>query len=146
MSSWTGRLVMVASGMGFPLTQVAVSRMGRRGAILAEGVAVGLLARDAALIAAGTPRRLSTGPARLLYAETAVATAAVVLGLPLLADRDPRARVRSPRPTRLETMRRVAVGTLFGLHSWRYRIYLSPSRGLRSAEPSVESSAASGRA
>jgi hypothetical protein len=34
-----GRLVLVVSGMGFPLTQAVIARFGRRGAAVAEGVA-----------------------------------------------------------------------------------------------------------
>jgi hypothetical protein len=135
MSPWLGRFLMLTSGMGFPLAQVAIRRMGRGGAVLAEGVAAGLLARDVALIAMGIPQRLYPGPARLLFAETAAAAGAVALGLPLLGSRDPWARAGASRPGPLEAMRRFAIGTLFGLHSWRLRIYLSPSRGLRPVEP-----------
>ena len=45
-----GGLVLVLSGLGFPLTQAVIARFGRRGALVAEGVAVGLLVRDAALV------------------------------------------------------------------------------------------------
>ena len=68
-----GRGVLVASGMGFPLTQLAIRPFGRRGAILVEAVSVGLLARDAALLATGGSHRLGRGPARVLWLETAVA-------------------------------------------------------------------------
>lgn len=137
MSPWAGRAVLIASGLGFPLTQVAISRFGRSGAVLTEAVAAGLLARDAALIAKGTPERLRTGPARLLYAETAAAAAAAVLCLPVLAARDPRARAAAARPGVLEAFRRFFVGTLFGMHTMRFRVYLSADRGLRAAPNGV---------
>jgi hypothetical protein len=38
-----GQIVLAVSGLGFPLTQAVIARGGRRGAIVAEGVAVGQL-------------------------------------------------------------------------------------------------------
>ncbi len=83
-----GRTLLVLSGLGFPLSQVAIQRFGRRGAILVEAVAVGLLVRDAALLSAGTSHRLRRGPVRLVWFETAVAAVATLTGLrPLFQER-----------------------------------------------------------
>ena len=58
-----GRAVPVLSAMGFPLTQRVSRRFGLRGALVVEAACGGLLARDAAMIAAGVPRRLRRGAA-----------------------------------------------------------------------------------
>jgi hypothetical protein len=127
-----GPAILVLSGAGFPLTQVAIARFGRRGALLVQAVVVGLLMRDIVLIASGAPSRLRPGPAVLLWAEAAAAAAAATAGALLL--RDPEvasARQAGWAVPRGELFRRVAVGTLFGLHTVRFRIYLSPGSGLR---------------
>jgi hypothetical protein len=131
MAPMVGRLVLIASGLGFPLTQLALVRFGRRGAVLVEGVTAGLLVRDAALVAAGAPGRLLRYPALLLYAETAVAAAAAASSLPLVISPSARERVAEPSWTGWEALRRVVIGTLFGLHTLRFRIYLQPGHGLR---------------
>jgi hypothetical protein len=133
MSPATGRTVLLVSSIGFPLTQAAIRHLGRNGAVATEAVAVGLLARDVALIAAGAPRRLRRGPALLLRLETAVAALAAVTGLRLVADESARLRALEPKSVGAETLRRLAFGVLFGLHTARFRIYLSPGRGLRSS-------------
>ena len=127
-----GRLVLAVSGMGFPLTQLAIRRLGRRGAVIVEATCGGLLVRDAAMIAGGAPRRLRRGPAVLLWLEGAAAAAAVVMGLGPLVDARARERALESRPDRLEAVRRLAIGTLFGLHTLRFRIFLQPDHGLRS--------------
>ncbi len=130
------RAVLVLSGMGFPITQVTIARLGRRGAALVAGVTAGLLVRDATLIVTGTPGRLQPGAARLLWAETAVAAAATGAGLLLL--RDPEVAAARKRgwdvPTQ-ELFRRFAVGALFGLHTVRFQIYLAPGSGRRVPGP-----------
>ena len=118
-----GFAVLGLSAAGFPLTQLAIRRWGRRGGAFVEAVCGGLLVRDAALIASGAPRRLRPTPAALLWCEAAAAGAAVTFGLPLLVS-------KRPLPS-IETARRAAVGTLFGLHTLRFGIYLQPDRGLR---------------
>lgn len=128
---FVGGVVLLLSGIGFPLTQLAVRRFGRRGALLVEAVSVGLLARDTAMIAMGTPRHLHRGPAMLLWLEAGAAALAAVTGLRLLVDGQARERAIAARPSRFEVVRRGAVGTLFGLHTMRFRIYLQPDRGLR---------------
>jgi hypothetical protein len=132
MGRLLGSVILGLGSAGFPLTQLAIARLGRRGAVLAVGVTGGLFVRDAALIATGTPGRLQPAPAALLWAETAVAAAATGAGFLLL--RDPgvaAARQRGWSVSRMELFRRFAVGTLFGLHTMRMRIYLAPGSGRR---------------
>ena len=127
-----GRIVLGLSGAGFPLTQLAIARFKRRGALAVEAVVGGLLVRDIALVAGGTPRRLRPVAASLLWAETAVAALGLAGGAALLADPDvAAARERGWRVPRRELARRIALGTLFGLHTVRYRISLSPGSGRR---------------
>jgi len=126
-----GRLVLALSGVGYPLTQLAIRRLDRRGAVLVETVCGGLLLRDLALIALGAPRRLRSVPAVLLWFEALAAAAATVLCAPIVASEAARRHAAEPRATGLEAARRLAVGTLFGLHTVRFRIYLQPDRGRR---------------
>lgn len=130
-----GRAVLAVSGLGYPLTQLALRRLGRTGAAVVEGVAVGLLVRDAGLIAAGAPRRLRRGPAGLLWAEALAAAVAAAAGLALVRSAEARVEAVKGRPaTRLEAVRRASIGVLFGLHTLRFRIYLRPDHGLRPIE------------
>lgn len=128
-----GQIVLAASAAGYPLTQLAIRRLGRRGAVIVELVCSGLLVRDVALIALGTPRRLRRGPATLLWLETGAALAATALGLRPVVDPGALRLARERRATGIEVARRAAVRTLFGLHTARYRIYLRPDRGRRVA-------------
>jgi hypothetical protein len=128
--------ILALSGAGFPLTQLAIARFGRRGAMFVEALVVGLLLRDIGLIVSGTPSRLRAGPAALLWAEAAAAAAAAMAGALLL--RDPEvaaARQAGWAVGRGELFRRVAVGTLFGLHTVRFRTRLSPGAGRRPPSP-----------
>lgn len=138
MAPRLGQLVLGLSGAGFPLTQLVIRRFGRRGALIAEGVCVGLAARDATLIAAGAPTRLRRGPAFLLWLELAAAIAAVGLGLRPAVDPAGSKRSGERRPDRLESARRAAVGALFSLHTMRFRIYLQPDHGLKRAGDRVD--------
>ena len=133
MSPGLGRVILALSSAGFPLTQIAIRRLGRRGAVVVEAVAVGLLARDAALIATGAPRRLRRGPAALLWLKAGVAALAAVLGKRLISDETARQHALDSRPSGIEAARRASVGALFGLHTLRFRIYLSPDHGRRRA-------------
>ena len=126
-----GRAVLALSAMGFPLTQRVIRRFGLRGALVVEAACGGLLARDAAMIAAGVPRRLRRGAAVLLWLEAAAGAAAVLTGLRPLFDATARERAVEACPDRLETARRAAIGALFTLHTIRFRIYLQPGQGLR---------------
>ena len=134
MSPRLGQLVLGLSSAGFPLTQLAIRRLGRPGAIITEGVCVGLAVRDAALIATGAPRRLRRGPAFLLWLELVAAIMAVVTGVRLVSDPEASARADAKKPDRAEAARRAMVGLLFGLHTMRFRIYLRPDHGLRPSE------------
>jgi hypothetical protein len=132
MNRTMGTAIQGLSCAGFPLTQLAMGRLGRRGAVLVAAVTAGMLVRDVALIAVATPHRLQQGPARLLWAETAIA--AVATGASLLLLRDPdvaAARLRGWNVPTRELVRRLAIGTLFGLHTMRFRIYLAPGSGRR---------------
>ncbi|MFI5042492.1 MAG: hypothetical protein ACHQNA_11715 [Acidimicrobiales bacterium] len=131
MAGSVGRGVLALSGMGFPLTQLAIRRLGRGGAALVEVVCGGLLARDASMLAMGAPSRLRRGPALLLWLETLVGVVAVVAGLRPLLDEAARGRTSEPRPDAPEGVRRAAIGLLFGLHTMRFRIYLQPAHGRR---------------
>ena len=131
MSPRIGQVVLAVSGLGFPLTQLAIRRLGRSGTVIVEAVCAGLLVRDATLIATGAPGRLRRGPATLLWLEAAAGAAAVATGLRPLVDASARERAAAARPDRLEAVRRAAIGTLFGLHTLRFRVYLRPDHGRR---------------
>ena len=126
-----GQALLALSGSGFPLTQAVIRRFGRRGALAAEGVCLGLLIRDGALIVGGAPARLRRGPAALLFLETAAAGVASVAGLAPMFDQDGQAG--AARVTPVERVRRAAVASLFGLHTLRLRLYLGRDRGRRTS-------------
>ncbi len=127
-----GKVVLGLSAAGFPLTQFAIRRFGRRGAVITEGVCLGLAIRDAAMIADGAPSRLRRGPARLLWLELAAALTAAGLGLGLAGDDEAVERAVT-RPDARETARRAAVAALFCLHTVRFWIYLQPDHGRKPA-------------
>ena len=136
MSPIIGRAVLAVSGVGFPLTQLVIRRYGKPGAVAVEVLCGALPVRVAAMIAVGTPDRLRRGPAVLLWLEAASAGAAVLTGLRPLVNADATHRAGGQRPPdRLEVARRTAIGALFGLHTWRFRIYLQPGSGLKPSEP-----------
>lgn len=122
--------MLVMSALGYPLTQVAIQRLGRRGALVVQAVCSGLLARDAAMLALGAPSRLRRGPALLLRCDAIVAAAAVLTGLRLVLEQDAWEKARQQQ-TPSEALRRGAVGLLFGLHTVRFWIYLQPDKGRR---------------
>ena len=134
MSPRLGQLLLGLSSAGFPLTQLAIRRLGRPGAIITEGVFVGLAVRDAALVATGAPGRLRRRPAFLLWLELVAAVTAAVMGARVASDPAASARAAAPKPDRMEAARRATVGLLFGLHTIRFRIYLRPDHGLRPSE------------
>src|SRR5271165_1742860 len=123
MSPRVGKSVLGLSAMGYPLTQLAIRRLGRRGAVVIEMACAGLALRDAAMIAAGVPARLRRGPAILLWLELGAAVAGAGLGLNLLIDEGASIRASS-QPGPAEMARRIAVGMMFGLHTLRFWIYL----------------------
>jgi hypothetical protein len=114
--------------MGFPLTQLAIARLGRWGAVLAECASVALLVRAAALIAGGAPRELRPALSALLYVELVVAAIASLTGLRLL--RGDAHQMATERETKdpLEIARRASMGTLFGIHTSRLWAYMRSDR------------------
>jgi hypothetical protein len=115
-----------------------IARFGRPGALVSEGVAVGLLIRDGALVGLGAPRRLRPFPAALLWLELGAAALASLAGLAAISR--PRQRLDGTSAGGIEAFRRGSVGLLFGLHTYRFWIYLQADRGLRAA-PANEGSA-----
>lgn len=113
--------LLILIGLGFPLSQMAIKVLGRRGAALVEAVAGALLIRDIGLVVTGTAGRSRPVPAALLYLDTAAACAAVILGLRALTRHGVREATRG-KPCALEAARRAALGTLFGLQSWRLAV------------------------
>ena len=71
-----GLPLLVLSGLGFPLSQLAIGKLGRHGALLVEGITTALLIKDTYLVASGAPARLEPVPRALLYAELGVAACA----------------------------------------------------------------------
>ena len=135
MAPLVGKVVLGLSAAGFPLTQLAIRRFGRRGAIVTEGACAGLAVRDAAMIAAGTPAHLRRGPAFLLWLELVAAVAAAALGIGLATGHRAVSQATGSRPAPPERARRAAVGALFALHTIRFWIYLQPDHGLKPANP-----------
>ena len=131
--SWTrvGNGVLALSAAGFPATQYVIRRFGRPGAAVVELVCVGLLARDAVMLAQGTPRVLRKGPAALLWLECAVAAVASASNVRLLLRNEAGECVAGRPGDALESIRRGAVAALFGLHTVRFQIYLRPDQGRR---------------
>ncbi len=128
MNPRLGKVVLGLSAAGYPLTEIAIRRLGRRGAAITEMACCGLSVRDAAMVVAGVPTRLRRGPAILLWMELTAAIGASALGLQSAIDDESCKRARAnPGPT--EMARRFAVGTLFALHTVRFWIYLKPDQG-----------------
>jgi hypothetical protein len=63
-----------------------------------------------------------------------VEAVAALTGLHPMLDEQARKAGVGARLSPLEALRRAALGTLFGLHTLRFRIYLSPDHGLRQPE------------
>jgi hypothetical protein len=129
-----GKLILGLSAAGYPLTELTIRKLGRRGAIITEIVCVGLAARDAAMVVSGAPARLRRGPALLLWLELATAVAATGLGSLRAIDGGAAERLAT-RPDAVEVARRGAVATLFALHTVRFRIYLQPDSGRKPSAP-----------
>jgi len=137
VDSRVGKAVLGLSGAGYPITQVAIRRFGRRGAAVVEVACLGLLARDAVMIAHGAPKVLRLGPAALLWLECAAAAVAAASNPRLVADRNPAERAAAWPCGPAEAVRRLAIATLFGLHTTRFWIYLRPGQGRRLPEPAT---------
>ena len=50
MNPKLGKIVLGLSAAGYPLTELAIRRLGRRGAVIAEVACCGLAVRDAAMV------------------------------------------------------------------------------------------------
>jgi hypothetical protein len=131
VDSRTGKVVLVLSAAGYPISQYAIRRSGVPGAAVVELACVGLLARDGSMLAQGTSRMLRRGPAALLWLECATAAVAAASNIRLLADPNPAERVTGRPYSAAEWTRRLATATLFGLHTARFWIYLQPGHGRR---------------
>ena len=95
MNPRLGKVVLGLSSAGYPLTEFAIRRFGRRGAVIAEMASCGLAVRDAAMVTAGVPTRLRLGPSILLWMELTAAVAASALGLQSAIDDESCKRARA---------------------------------------------------
>jgi hypothetical protein len=136
MRRTAGAIVLGLSACGYPLTQLAVHRGGKRGAAVAEAVCAGLVIRDASMVASGVPGRLRPVPAALLRLELAAGIAASLAGLRPLVSTRPLAQPSPAGAGTADAVRRAAVATLFTLHTIRFGIYLRPDQG-RLVRPGV---------
>ena len=127
-----GRVALVASALGHPLSELVLRRGGRTGAVVAEVVCGGLVIRDVALIRSGTPGRLRRLPASLLWLEAAAAAAAAgSIGWTAVRPGQPRGGAARAGLGTAQAIRGSALGLLFGLHTVRFWIYLQPDQGRR---------------
>jgi hypothetical protein len=126
--------LLALSGLGGTISQFAITRLGRPGAIGSAAACNALLLRDAALLASGTIEELKRGPAGLLIVETGVAAVASVLSIRLLFNNRALGLAQGDGSSTPEVVRRVAVTALFALHTGRYSIYLRPGHGHRAVE------------
>ena len=130
----SGYVLLVAAVTGAALGAKAPQRWGRAGGGLLLAGLSALLARDVAMIASGTPRRLRPLPRALLFAETVCAGMGIAVGAQtwLVADR--------PQPVALTGRARSGLATAtFTIHAIRQVIYLSPGQGR--SDPRTSSSA-----
>jgi hypothetical protein len=130
-NEWTNRALLALSGFGGAMSDFAISRLGRPGAIANAAACNALLVRDAALLAPGTTGELKRGPAGLLIVETAVAALASVLSIRLLFKDRALELAQGEGSSTPEVVRRAAVTALFAVHTGGYAIYLRPGHGLR---------------
>jgi hypothetical protein len=130
---WADRALLALSGFGGTISQFAIARLGRPGAIGSAAACNALLLRDAVLLVSGTTEELKRGPAGLLILETGVAVASV-LSIRLLFNDRAMGLAQGEGASTPEVVRRVAVTALFALHTGRYSIYLRPGHGHRSRD------------
>jgi hypothetical protein len=131
---WMNRAVLGVSGLAATLSEFAITRLGRGGAIASATTCNAVFVRDAVLLASGATRELKRGPAGLLVLETAVAAIASALSIRLLFNDRALAVARGDGSSTPEVVRRVAITTLFAIHTGRYSIYLRPGHGLRATD------------
>ena len=120
----SGYVLLVAAVTGAALATKAPQRWGRAGGGLLLAGLSALLARDVAMIASGTPRRLRSLPRALLFAET------VSAGIGIAAGARPWLMADPPQPVALTGLAgsRLATAT-FTIHAVRQLIFLSPGQG-----------------
>ncbi len=83
------------------------------------------------MVASGIPRRLRSVPALLLHLELGTGLVASLAGMERLLEPPAGDSTQTPSGNAFETVRRVAVATLFALHTVRFSIYLRPDQGRR---------------
>jgi hypothetical protein len=133
---WTNRAVLGLSGLAATISEFAISRLGRPGAMASAAACNAVLLRDAALLGSGATHELKRGPAGLLVLETAVAAVAAVLSIRLLFDDRALQVAQGDGSSTPEVVRRVAITTLFAIHTGRYSISLRPGHGRRAPDSS----------
>lgn len=131
MNRGVGMLIAVVSGSGFPLSQLAIARFGRPGALVVGAVSAGILVADVARIAGDRPAQRDVSQDRLLLAETAVAAVATIANLALVREGGvAAAQQRGWDVGPAELVRRITLGAMFGLHATQFRTFLKVSRPL----------------
>jgi hypothetical protein len=119
-----GYVLLVAAVTGAVLGPKAPQRWGRAGGGLLLAGLSALLARDIAMVASGTPRRLRPLPRALLFAETVCAAMGIALGARPWLMADP------PQPVAPTGRAGSGLATAtFTIHAIRQVIYLSPGQG-----------------
>ena len=120
-----GYALLVSAGAGVVASVLAPRHWGRVGGACVIGGLCILAARDTAMIASGSPRRLQVIPGVLLVAEPVCASAGIALGGKAWFDED---GVGGGPLNRLATVLAV---TSFAIHAIRQAIYLTPGHGRR---------------
>ena len=120
-----GYALLVSAGAGVVASVVAPRRWGRAGGACVTGGLSILAARDTAMIASGSLRRLQVMPGVLLAAEPVCASAGIVLGGRAWLGKDGEALGR------LNRLATVLAVTSFAIHAIRQAIYLRPAHGRR---------------
>jgi hypothetical protein len=133
MNTSTSRALLAAGGFGPPLTQLAIKHFGRSGAIAGAAACGALLVRDFSLLVSGTTRQLKRGPAGLLVGETVIGAVALGLTIRLVVDEGAMKVAMGDGRSTPEIVRRIALATVYAIHTARYTIYLRPDRGRRAA-------------
>jgi hypothetical protein len=143
MNPRISRVLLTLSALGSAISQQAIKRFGRPGAIGTAAVVNAVLVRDATLLATGATRQLKRGPACLLVVETALAGLASVFSIRLVCSQRALDMARGQGSSTPEVVRKAALTALFAVHTGRYSIALRPDHGQRTA---AETSAAAGAA
>jgi hypothetical protein len=117
--------VTMVAGAGLPISQLAIRRLGRPGAVAVMALSAGILAADVASLMGD---RSEGSARRVVRLEAAAAAVATVTGALLLLDPGVQeARDEGWRVGRPEILRRIALGVLFGVLSARLRSRATPA-------------------